>query len=147
MMTIPIRKVIALAAVLAVAGIAFAAQDIYGMTGTAKDKKTVAINLIIASEADAEVDITVEKVTKKRTSSLTRTVTLKKGMNYFTYNRGKKGYYRVTIAAYGDDMVQGVMAVKGAYTLYYTVAPPKDGDAKKSAPPAYQDLALIKQKK
>ena len=134
------------------AAVAFAMPESFAATGTTKastaDKpKKVAINIAVMAEADAEVKISVEKVEKKKNKPLERTVNLKKGGNYFTYNKGKKGIYRVTINAFGDSTSQTVTAVKGEYTLLFNVAPPKDGDEKKAKPIVYQDLTKIKDKK
>ena len=150
------KRIVALvvAALMAVMGL-FAVQDVWAKekestkaTAKAAEKpKTVAVNMVIVAEQDAEIDLSVEKIQKKKTTPITRTVTLKKGPNYFTYDKGKKGNYKVTVGAYGDVSSQTVTAVQGAYTLYFQVAPPKDGDAKKTKTIVYQDLTKIKQKK
>jgi len=133
---------------------AFAVSDVWASEASttkagAKDKKpkTVEINIIVNSEKDAEIELTVANITKKKTSSIMRTVELKSGNNYFTYNKGKKGKYQVTVGAYGDTLKQTVTAVQGKYTVYFQVAPPKDGDAKKTKPIQYKDLTEIKKKK
>ena len=115
-------------------------------TTKAKEKaKTVTLNMIIKAEKDAEVEIVLEKHKKKKKSaSFEKTVSLKKGMNYFTYNRGKKGNYTVSLIAYGNTVKQSLTAVKGNYTVFFEVAPPKDGDSKKSETAQYQDLTKIK---
>ena len=112
-----------------------------------EEKPKVVINIAVISERDAEVDIHVDKIVKDKTYSYEKTVILKKGNNYFSYNRGTKGNYRVSVNAFGDTTAQNLTAVKGKYTLLFKVAPPSDGDSKNSAPIVYQDLEKIKDKK
>lgn len=121
--------------------------DAKATTKAAEKPKTVVINMVVMSEENAEVDISVQKIEKKKTTPLLRTVSLKKGANYFTYNKGTKGNYKISVSAYGDTIAQNVTAVQGTYTMFFSVAPPKDGDAKKKSPITYQDLTNIKQKK
>ena len=155
MKVISIKRVLILITVLMVVGMAgFTVQNVWAAgttqatkatTKAAKKAKKVTINIIIKAEKEAEVDLIIEKKSKKKKkSAITKTVELKKGMNYFTYNKGKKGNYTVTMMAFGDTMKQKVTAVQGTYTLFFTVAPPKDGDEKKTKPIEYQDITKLK---
>ena len=156
MNTISIRRILVLITVITVAAAAcFTAQSVWAGTARADAKattkaakpKTVTINIVVMADQDAQVDLTVSKKKKKKTSAITRTVELKKGLNYFTYDKGKKGKYTVSVVAFGDTMKQKVTAVQGAYTTFFKVAPPKDGDNKEVKAPTYKDLSKIKQKK
>lgn len=156
MNAVSIKRILILIIVFMVASVAcFTVQSVWaaGATQTtkattkaAKKSKKVAINIIIRAEKDAEVDLIIEKKSKKskKKAVITKTVELKKGMNYFTYNKGKKGNYTISMMAFGDTMKQNVTAVQGAYTIFFTVAPPKDGDEKKTKPIEYQDITKLK---
>ena len=152
MKVVSIKRMLILITVIAFAAVScltvqnvWAAGTDQSSTKAVKKVKTVSINIIVKAEKDAEVDIIIEKKSKKKKKAvITKTVELKKGMNYFTYNKGKKGNYSVTVMAYGDTLKQNVTAVQGAYTLYFSVAPPKDGDDKKTKPIEYQDITKLK---
>ena len=143
-----------IALMIAVWGV-FAVQSAYAAGATnakattkaAEKPKTVTINMIIESEKDAEAEIVLAKQKakkEKKGTSIEKTINLKKGKNYFTYNKGKKGNYTVSLIAYGNTAKQTVTAVKGSYTMFFSVAPPKDGDSKKTKAVEYKDLTKIK---
>ena len=142
------RSLAVITAVVMVFIAGFGVQSAWAGTTTKAEKpKTITLNMVIDSQTDAEVEILIEKINKDKVSSFSRIVSLKKGLNYFTYNKGKKGNYRVSVLAFGDTKKQSVTAVKGSYTVFFKVAPPADGDEKNVAAPKYQDLSKIKQKK
>ena len=151
-----IKRTIIAALLIAMTMVVFTAPGSFAFTGTTQTKATtkapekpkpVAINIAVVSETDAEVEIVIEKAEKKKTNPFKKTVNLKKGNNYFTYNKGTKGVYTVVINAFGDSTTQKVTAIQGSYAMLFSIAPPKDGDAKKASGIVYQDLTKIKDKK
>ena len=155
MKAVSIKRITILIMAIVLAAMAFASvQSVWAAgtaaatkstTKTAEKPKTVTINIVIMAEADADVDLTVEKKKEKKdkkVTAITRTVSLKKGLNYFTYNKGKKGNYTVTMVAFGDTLKQSITAVQGAYTVFFKVAPPVDGDKGKMTPVIYRDLTI-----
>lgn len=155
MKVVSIRKAMIMITVLVVAAMAgFTVQSVYAAgnsttkatTKAAEKPKTVSLNIILKADKDAEVELIIEKKSKKKSkkATISKTVNLKKGMNYFTYNKGKKGNYTITMIAFGDTVKQEVTAVQGAYTIFFSVAPPKDGDNKNSKAVEYQDLTKLK---
>lgn len=166
-----VRRMIAVVTVLVFAGVAFAVQNVYGVTKSKTETKaatkapaaaqaapqTVKLNIYVLSEAEAEFTMSLEKIDKAATEkaaaaksappAITKNITIKKGVNCITYDKGKKGQYRVTLTAYGDPMVREVTAVQGEYSLFYAIAPPQDGDAKKKVVINQLDLSTIKDKK
>lgn len=146
-----IKRALILITVMALAAMTcFTMQDAWVAEATqttkaVKKAKKVTLNLIIKAEKDSEVELTIEKKTKKKSknSAISKTLELKKGMNYFTYNKGKKGNYTVSLIAYGDTVKQKVTAVQGAYTMYFTVAPPDDSKDKKDDTIEYKDITKL----
>ena len=167
MMTTAVKRMIAVVTILVFAGVAFAVQNAYSVTktetkaatraaatkATQAAPQTVKINIYVLSEAEAEFTLTLEKIDKaaadkdKPNPSITKNVTIRKGVNCITYDKGKKGQYRVTLTAYGDPLIREVTAVQGEYSLFYAIAPPQDGDAKKKVVINQLDLSAIKEKK
>lgn len=161
-MTTAVKRMIAVVTILVFAGVAFAVQNAYSVTktetkaatkATQAAPQTVKINIYVLSEAEAEFTLTLEKIDKaaadkdKPNPSITKNVTIRKGVNCITYDKGKKGQYRVTLTAYGDPLIREVTAVQGEYSLFYAIAPPQDGDAKKKVVINQLDLSTIKEKK
>lgn len=137
---------------IAALAIAFAGNDVNvtdqayaaDATKTAKaaDKKAkkVTLNIIVMSEEDAQVDLTITRLGKTKKVILDKTLELKKGMNYLAYPKTTKGKYQVGLNAYGDDVYNQVTALSGMYTVFFNIAPPKDGDGDKKKNINYQIL-------
>lgn len=136
-----VKKGIAILAVLLMAGSVFAVQSSHAAATPAKTKaKPIVMNIIVDSEAEAEVDIKIERISKKKAAPLIKTVVVKAGLNYITCNSLARGNYRVTVSSYGDDAIQEITAVQGRYSLFYMIAPPKDQDTQGKSKVNYVDF-------
>ncbi len=137
-----LKKGIVILAILLLAGSVFAVQSSHaaGTQATAAKAKPIVMNIIVDSEAEAEVDVMIEKISKKKAVPQIRTVVLKPGINYVTCRTLDKGNYRVTVSSYGDAAVQEITAIQGRYSLFYMIAPPKDEDTQGKSKINYLDF-------
>lgn len=118
-----------------------AAQEVHATKATEKKKKkNVTLNIIVMSEKDAEVDLTITRMGKKKKDVYNKSLELKDGLNYLSYPKAWKGKYRINLNAYGDDLTSQVTVLSGMYTVFFNIAPPKDGDAKDKNKMNYQIL-------